>query len=313
MPETQGRVTLWGIDIFLAVAEEGSITAAAKRLGISPPAVSQQLASLEATLGATLFDRGSRPFALTSAGQIFRRHAQLIHNVEAEARADLSEENHARLVTLKLGVIEDFEAEVTPRLLVDLSISMPETRFLLETGPSHRLLDQLDHKALDLVIAAKTAFGEGEITGRSSFPLLQDPFVSVRPRSGGEVPLILYSQRHLMGRQIATYLEQQGSRYPIRFELDSYNAVLALVARGQGWTILTPLALHHAIRFQNDLSVEPLGAGTMHRTIALISRTGAMGKLPNEVARSFQAAVNAAVLTPALSRWPWLADDLKLL
>ena len=184
---------------------------------------------------------------------------------------------------------------------------------LVDKSRIDRLLDQLDHKALDLVIAAKTAFGEGEITGRSSLPLLQDPFVSVRPRSGGEVPLILYSQRHLMGRQIATYLEQQGSRYPLRFELDSYNAVLALVARGQGWTILTPLALHHAIRVQNDLSVEPLGAGTTHRTIALFSRTGAMGKLPNEVARSFQAAVNAAVLTPALNRWPWLADDLKLL
>ena len=313
MPETQGRVTLWGIDIFLAVAEEGSITAAAKRLGISPPAVSQQLATLEATVAATLFDRGSRPLSLTAAGQIFRRHAQLIHNIEAEARADLSQENHARLTTLRLGVIEDFETEVTPRLLVDLSTSMPETRFLLETGPSHRLLDQLDHKALDLVIAGQMTCGEGEITGRSSLPLLQDPFVSVRPRTGGDVPLILYSQRHLMGRQIATYLDQKGLRYPVRFELDSYNAVLALVARGQGWTVLTPLALHHAMRFQDDLLVEPFESGAMHRTIAIFSRTGAMGKLPNEIARSFQASVEAAVVSTALSRWPWLGGSLKLL
>lgn len=313
MPETQGRVTLWGIDIFLAVAEEGSITAAAKRLGISPPAVSQQLAALEATLGTTLFDRGSRPFSLTTSGQVFRRHAQLIQNVEAEARADLTQENYLRLMTLRLGVIEDFEAEVTPKLLVDLSLNMPETRFLLETGPSHRLLDQLDHKALDLAIAAEMPPGADDSSRRECLPLLQDPFVSVRPRSCGDVPLILYSQRHQMGRQIAAHLAQRHLRFPVRFELDSYNAVLALVAGRQGWTILTPLALHHAMRFRDDLLVEPLSSGPIHRSVALFSRRGAMGKLPVEVARSFQLQVRTAVVDPALARWPWLSDQLKLL
>ena len=61
MTQSTGRVTLWGIEVFLAIAEEGSISAAARRLGSSPSAVSQQLSGLETTLGAQLFDRGARP------------------------------------------------------------------------------------------------------------------------------------------------------------------------------------------------------------------------------------------------------------
>ena len=86
LPEGQGRVTLWGVEIFLAVAEEGAISAAARRLGVSPSAISQQLTGLEAALGAVLLDRSARPMRLTPAGAMFRRHAQVILNAEAEAR-----------------------------------------------------------------------------------------------------------------------------------------------------------------------------------------------------------------------------------
>ena len=72
MAETQGRVTLWGIEVFLAVAEEGAISGAARRLGVSPSAVSQQVAGLELAVGAQLLDRTARPVRLTPAGEIGR-------------------------------------------------------------------------------------------------------------------------------------------------------------------------------------------------------------------------------------------------
>ena len=87
MPEAQGRVTLWGIEVFLAVAEEGAISTAAKRLAVSPSAISQQLTGLETALGAVLLDRSARPMGLTPAGAMFRRHAQTIVNTEAEAQS----------------------------------------------------------------------------------------------------------------------------------------------------------------------------------------------------------------------------------
>ena len=87
MADPEGRVTLWGIEVFLAAADEGSISAAARRLGVSPSGVSQQLSGLEAALGTPLLDRSARPMRMTTAGTIFRRHAQVILNAATEAKA----------------------------------------------------------------------------------------------------------------------------------------------------------------------------------------------------------------------------------
>ena len=65
------------IRAFLAVVQEGSFTAAARRLGISQPAVRAQIASLESSLGFPLFQRG-RFLALTPEGETFLPYAQRI-------------------------------------------------------------------------------------------------------------------------------------------------------------------------------------------------------------------------------------------
>jgi len=311
MPEAQARVTLWGVEVFVAVAEEGTISAAARRLGVSPPAISQQIGALEAILGAILFDRSARPFALTPAGRLFRRHAQVMLNSEAEARADLARANLSRLTTLRLGMIEDFDAEVTPALLSGLAAALPDCRFLLETGASHRLLDQLEARALDLAVAAELGPETADTGWREVHPILADPFVCVRPKAAAEDALILYSARHLMGRQIAGHLARGSLRPQVRFELDSYHAILALVAQGAGWTILTPLALHHAARFLDLVTVEPLPQA-LARSISLSSRQGALGGLAGQVAQALRAEVAARVIAPALKRWPWLEPEFRL-
>ena len=59
-------------------------------------------------MGAALIDRSARPMGLTPAGTMFRRHAQTILNVEAEARSELAMADLSGLTTLRLGVIDDF-------------------------------------------------------------------------------------------------------------------------------------------------------------------------------------------------------------
>ncbi|MGA0924958.1 MAG: helix-turn-helix domain-containing protein, partial [Lutimaribacter sp.] len=65
MVDSPGKITLWGVEVFVATAEEGSISAAARRLGASPSAVSQQLTNLEGAIGTTLLQRNTRPVVLT--------------------------------------------------------------------------------------------------------------------------------------------------------------------------------------------------------------------------------------------------------
>ena len=309
-----GRVTLWGVEVFLAVADEGTISGAAKRLGVSPSAISQQLSAIESAMGAVLLDRAARPMPLTPAGRMFRPHAQTILNAEAEARADLAVADLSGLTTLRLGMIEDFDNDVTPQLLSTLSQDLKGCRFLLETGASHRLLDQLESRALDIVVV--TDMGpEAAVHGwREVHPLMSEPFMAIYPKGqeSADLPLIQYTARHVMGRQIAAHLARQNIRPAHRFELDSYRAILAMVAAGQGWTILPPLALHHGTRFQAGVTARPLPFEPLSRRLSLIAREGVLRDVPGQIAGHLRGLIAARVIAPALAEWPWLKGALVL-
>lgn len=316
MAEAEGRVTLWGIEVFLAAAEEGAISAAARRLGVSPSAVSQQLSGLETALGAPLLDRSSRPMQVTPAGAMFRRHAQVMLNAAQEARAELARADLAGLTTLRLGMIEDFEADVTPHLLSDLSAALKGCRFLLETGPSHRLIDQMETRALDVVVTADMPDDPAAEAGwREVHPILREPFVAVTPpgRVPEELPLIHYTARHLMGRQIGAHLARLGLRPASRFELDSYHAILAMVAAGAGWAILTPLALHKARRYRGAVEVHPLPFAAFDRSISLSARAGVLQEVPGQIATLLRQRIADEVLPPLHAAWPWLGQTLAVL
>lgn len=318
-----GRVTLWGAEVFLAVADEGAVSAAARRLGVSVSSVSQQLSGLELALGVSLFDRAARPLQLTPAGGIFRRHAQTMINADAEARVELARADLSGLTSLRLGMIEDFDAEVTPGLLTGLARDLPGCRFLLETGASHRLLDRLEARALDLVV---TADDDSRDDWRERHGLMEDPFIAVLPAEATaqpvDLPLIAYTAQHLMGRQLAAHLARAGhvpgSCLAPRFELDSYHAILAMVAAGQGWTILTPLALRRVSRFHGRLQAVPLDQAPcplppLSRSLSLSARGGVLQDLPAQLAGQLRALITALVIEPSLADWPWLAPQLRLL
>lgn len=321
MGETQGRLTLWAIEVFLVTAEEGAVSAAARRLGVSASGISQQLTTLEGALGAELFDRSARPLRLTPAGEMFRRRAQVILTEAAEARAELAAGDLSGLTRFRLGMIEDFDADVTPRLLADMSEDLKSCQFLLETGPSHRLLDQLDSRALDMVVAAEMGPAADWM---EVHPLLSEPFVAAAPRGAVDpgaavlpqlqhLPLIVYSKRHAMGRQIAAHLAREQLTLAHRFELDSYHAIMAMVAEGLGWTILTPLGYLHAQRFRDVAEVMPLPFAPLSRRISLSARKDVLRSMPAEVATRLRGLLQEMIVTPAIRRLPWLEGELRVL
>ena len=320
MVDTTGRITLWGIEVFVVTAEEGSISSAARRLGASPSAISQQLTGLEAALGSMLLDRNTRPVALTPAGEMFRRRAKIILNEAAQGRAELLAADLSGLTSFRLGMIEDFDADVTPRLLSDMAEELKGCQFLLETGASHRLFDQLDTRALDVVVAADMG---AAAEWMEVHPLLTEPFVAAVPKGAigaGDLlpqlqalPLILYTARHLMGRQIAAHLAHQNLRLAHRFELDSYHAIMAMVAGGAGWTILTPLGLLHAQRFRDHADILPLPFAPLSRTISLNARSGVLRDMPGRMAARMRPLLQELVVGPAVAQLPWLGGQLRVL
>lgn len=321
MVDSPGKITLWGIEVFMAAADERSISAAAKRLGASPSAVSQQLTNLETAVGATLLQRNARPVRLTPAGEILRRRAQVILNEAAQARAELAMSDLSMLTRFRLGMIEDFEADVTPQLLTHMAAELKSSQFLLETGASHYLYDLLESRELDVIVAAELNAGDD---WAEVHPLLQEGFVAAVPKGAVNtdakvlpqlmrLPLIQYTQRHYMGRLLTSHLARQKLSLPHRFELDSYHAILALVGQGTGWSILPPLALMRARRFADEIDVLELPFEPLSRTISLTARKDILQDLPEHVAATLRSILRETIVAPALKAYPFLKDQLIVL
>ncbi|NDV01365.1 LysR family transcriptional regulator [Pseudoroseicyclus tamaricis] len=318
MSASEGRISLWGIEVFVATAEEKSLSAAARRLGASPATVSQQLTNLEAAIGVRLLDRAARPVRLTPAGDIFLRRANAILNEADQARAELGLRQLTSLTRFRLGMIEDFDADVTPRLLASMGEELERCQFLLETGASHRLYDLLDARALDVIVAADTG-AEGE--GMEKHALFEEPFVLAVPKGFPEAeprilrrrPMIRYTTRHHMGRTIAAHLAREGALVPYRFEMDSYHAIMAMVAAGAGWTVLTPMGWLSAQRFHEAVELRPLPFAPLSRSISLIARSGALGEMTASMAARLRPLLTEYIVCPAVKEHPWLDGSLKVL
>lgn len=115
------------LKVFTAVAETGSFTAAARLLGISQPAVSQNIAELEKFAGAKLFNRDRSMVTLTDKGRVFRMYADKIIYWYAEAeKMFLSANSVTENAALHIAASEDLISTILPEVLAVLKSSMPD-------------------------------------------------------------------------------------------------------------------------------------------------------------------------------------------
>lgn len=134
------------INVFIAVSEEGSFTKAAKRLGISQPAVSQNIAEIEKGVGAKLFDRTRTAVILTPEGRRFREFAgQIVYWYKAASEA-FQDKSVDRIVRgernkkdIKVGISDDYRCFLVPQGSPDVDIDIES----LDTGMSVRVIQKM--------------------------------------------------------------------------------------------------------------------------------------------------------------------------
>lgn len=310
-------LTLRGLEVFETLAHTGSVAITAERLGLSAPAVSQQLRNLSQALGVELIDHSRRPMVLTPAGRLFLGRAQTALAALRAGQRGLSMLDLSELSALSLGVIEDFENEVTPHLATDLAEAMTQCAFRLVTGASHALHAQIARRELDIVICAA---GSPDPTGTLTHPLIDDPYVLAVPKgtdvTGGLAALqgLTFLRRdpdQVMGRQIERYLATVGLSLPHRFEMDSNQSISALVAGGTGWTITTPLSLLRAGRFASAIDAHPLPGPAMSRRIVLYATGDWTGPIPDRIAERARELIEEHFAAPGRARMPWLGDSFR--
>lgn len=315
----ESRLTLRGIDIFVAVVEEASMSGAARRLGASVSAVSQQVSNLEGALSAVLIDRSSRPFALTRAGQIFHHRALAILDEAARARAELAVAERTAFRRLRLGVVDEMDHDILPALLHTMAGSFPDCSFSARSGLSHENLAALENRSVDLVISAES---EDLDDGLERHPVLRDPFVlAAAPGvlTGGDVmadlgrgPMVRYAQTQVLGRLIEAHLRRLRIAPPRRFEITTNPGVLGTAAELKGWAVTTALAFVSCPGVHGKLEVHPLPFPGFSRTICVFARQGVMGRLPGEVAEALRRLL-AGQVAAASGPMPWLDDAFRVL
>ncbi|WP_428928312.1 LysR family transcriptional regulator [Marinibacterium sp. SX1] len=314
-------VTLRGLEVFEALAAHGSVAAAAEATGLSQPAVSQQLTNLEKAVGATLVERARRPMRLTRAGRGFLARTEAALRELRMARSELSVMDLSDLPSLDIGLIDDFDNDLTPRLVTILADSLTRCRFKLITAPSREISQAMTEGVFHIAVAAST----GEmLNGVTEYPLVRDPFVVVAPRDMvgapetllddlAALPLLRYAREQLIARQVESLLDRQSLDFEDRFEIGSHLAMMAMVARRIGWAVTTPLGYMRAARFHDEMSCFPLPFTGAARTISLFARRDFSTSVPLDVAQSMRRLVQGHMIDPAVGRLPWLAGDLRVI
>jgi len=134
---------------FLATAEEGSLSAAARALGQTQPTLSRQVAALEEDLGVTLFERAGRAMALTTAGTELLAHVRIM--AEAANRISLSASGQSQVIEGRVAITatENLASQQLPAIVKKIHAAAPNVQ--IDILPSNEVQD-LTRREADISI-----------------------------------------------------------------------------------------------------------------------------------------------------------------
>ncbi|MDH2910861.1 MAG: LysR family transcriptional regulator [Candidatus Eremiobacteraeota bacterium] len=258
------KISLSQLDTLCAVAERGSFSKAARALGISQPAVSQQLATLATALGLTLFSREDGRPALTEAGQmVVARARALLADTEALLR-EAEGYAAARSGHLDFAATRTIGTHLVPQLLAVFLRDRP--------GVEPRVRIANTHEVAQLVLRGESLFGlvEGAI---------EEPQLETRPFAHDHLRLIVPPQHPFAGRSELHAAELARERFvsrepgsgtrdhgydalraagiepPIALELPSGEGIVRAVEAGLGIAVLSELVVERAISLHRVVAV----------------------------------------------------------
>jgi DNA-binding transcriptional LysR family regulator len=139
---------------FLAVARTGNLSAAARELAVSQPALTKSVRKLEQQFGVALFDRRARGMTLTPSGAALLAHARLIEAQCRFADAELEALAHGEGGQLRVGAGTYWGPTLVPLAIARLQSRFPRLRVSLEVGVNASILPRLYAGEFDLVMSA---------------------------------------------------------------------------------------------------------------------------------------------------------------
>ncbi|MGH3427775.1 MAG: LysR family transcriptional regulator [Terriglobales bacterium] len=240
--------------IFRQIARSGSLSAAARTLGWTQPAIGQHMRRLERDAGQPLIIRTSSGVSLTEAGRGLLRHADALASRLTLAETELAALADLRAGRLRIAAFPSAAAILAPALMTDLNRDHPGVDVrLIEPEPpeAERLLRGGD---CDLALVFDYAPRKASDTDLSIFEICRDPMRAVLPlthplAAAGDISLSqLSSERWTAGcpkcrEQLLHAADRAGFVPDIRHNTDDYVVAQNLVAAGLTVALLPQLAL----------------------------------------------------------------------
>ncbi|HXZ65625.1 MAG TPA: LysR family transcriptional regulator [Streptosporangiaceae bacterium] len=255
--------------VLVAVAQHGSVTAAARALNYAQPSVSHHIARLEAETGTQLLERVGRGIRLTEAGRLLAERAEEIIGRLDSAEAELAAHVGLRQGRVRLAAFPSALGTLVPAAAARLATETPGLDFMLTEAEPPEALRMLRAGYVDVALVFQhyqrdldAAPPQPADEGTQGVLLLDEPVHLVTsagagagPSAGEPVPVADLSayatSRWIAGcERCRAYLvrrcESAGFTPRIAFTTDDYLAVQALVAAGLGVTTLPGLCLRAA-------------------------------------------------------------------
>lgn len=238
---------------FVAVAETGSFSEAAKRLHVSQPALSYQIKRLESQLGCRLFDRTSRRVTLSLDGRVFLPLARSALSKVDEAVRVMQERLGVAKGEVTMGSISSVASHFVPSILASFSRNYPGIRVHLEEGTTMSLERAVLDGSVDFAIVSLPSNpGALEVTH-----LLDEELVlavperhrlsqrsAVRLRELENDDMIMLGASFSLALQVTELCRHAGFEPRVAYRVGSLESMLSFTSNGLGVSIVPRLALH---------------------------------------------------------------------
>lgn len=280
-------LSLHQLKCFLAAYEFGSLTAAAEELGYAQPSVSEQIRTLERTLGVTLFTRVGRGVVPTTAGQQLREHAERTLAAADDARRAVQSVTKIETGTVRFGMFGIARLYAGAKLIADMLERHPGVRVELIGQNSTEVQDELRRGRLE---AAMIVVGHAPSEGMKVTPVARDELVyisadhsrleqPVTPKRLADAELVMsettYRADDSVRINLRRMLHETGRNPQTRIEVEDLEMAVELVGLGLADSVIPRGAAEVLLpRFAPDVGQVSLRPRT-YETIAIVHRKGA--------------------------------------
>jgi len=245
------------LDCFIAVAETGSFTKAAERVGRTQSAVSQQIARLETQLNKSLFARGKK-LTLTHDGKILLSYARTIATLYHEVIDKFLEPELQG--EIRLGMPDDFASVYFPDILVEFKRLHPCISLTVECDLTINLFERFKKKEFDLVLVKMPRpddFPYGMDIKSEGLEWVGNPDFFMQPHDQ-PIPLILSPDPCVYRDCALRALQSTDRKWHVVFSSHSHAAKIAAVKGGMGITVLPRSMIPHDLVIKATGNVPPL-------------------------------------------------------